>query len=90
MAIAAIGKIVVGIVLILIGLWLLLPAAVCGGLWCPALWQELWLVIKGVVPLGLILLGAMLVWLEAEELRIAKPVAVPRRRGRPRKYQYAL
>lgn len=71
----SIAKIVLGIVLALIGLWMILPASVCGlsGLMaCKSMWQELWLVLKGVVPLGLLFLGAMLIWIETEELMVRK------------------
>ncbi len=62
-----IGKIVLGLIVLIVGLWLLIPTAVCGNIiWCPGLWVDLWLVIKGTVPLALVLLGVMLIWMEAE------------------------
>lgn len=69
-------KAVCGIAMVLIGLWLILPASICGltGFWsCKSLWRELWEIIKGVVPISLIGLGALIVWVEAEELKSAKP-----------------
>lgn len=71
----AIVKIILGLVLLAAGLWLILPASVCGlaGLWaCKGMWAELWLVIQGIVPAGLIGIGLMLVWIEAEELAVRK------------------
>ena len=63
------GKIIFGLVLILIGLWAILPASWSG----LGLWNELWTVIKGVVPVILVFVGIILVWIEAEEMKITKP-----------------
>jgi hypothetical protein len=64
-----IDKVILGIILVVIGLWLLVPIS-WGGL---GLWQELWSIIKGAVPIGLIFIGAILVWIESEELKIERP-----------------
>ena len=64
-----IDKVILGIILVVIGLWLLIPIS-WGGL---GLWQEFWSIIKGVVPIGLIFIGAILVWIESEELKIERP-----------------
>jgi len=71
----AVGKLILGIILVIIGLWLLIPTSWCGDYaqWCFGLWQELWFVIKGVVPILLVIFGAILVWIESEELKISKP-----------------
>jgi hypothetical protein len=37
------------------------------------LYVQLWEVIKGVVPAFLVFIGAILVWIEWEELKIEKP-----------------
>lgn len=71
----SIAKIILGLVLVLVGLWLVLPAGICGlpGIWaCKAMWHELWAVVQGMVPAGLIFVGLMLVWVEAEEMATRK------------------
>ena len=60
------GKIVLGIIILLTGLWLLVPSSTCRPIYCPGLWQELWYVLKGIVPIGLVILGILLIWMEAE------------------------
>ena len=71
----AVGKLVLGIILVIIGIWLLIPTSWCSDYkdWCPGLWQELWEVIKGVVPILLVIFGVILAWIESEELKISKP-----------------
>lgn len=66
------AKIIIGLVLLLIGLWLILPVEYCAGLGCQGLWTNLWFVILGVVPISLIMFGILLVWVETEELKISK------------------
>jgi hypothetical protein len=63
------GKIILGLILVIIGLWAILPLS-WNGL---GLYVELWEVIKGIVPIFLIFIGAILVWIELEELKIEKP-----------------
>ncbi|MBU5558041.1 MAG: hypothetical protein QW751_02635 [Candidatus Aenigmatarchaeota archaeon] len=70
-----VAKIILGIVLVVVGLWLVLPASVCGltGLLaCKSMWTELWVVIQGIVPLAFIFVGLILIWIEAEELTMRK------------------
>lgn len=69
-----IGKIILGLILVIIGLWLLAPDPY-GREW----WPQLVTVIIGVVPVGLIFIGAILVWIESEELKIARPKRKRRR-----------
>ena len=64
-----IGKIIIGLILVIVGIWCLMPLS-WNGL---GLWNDLWLVIKGVVPAFLIFIGAILVWIEWEEIKIEKP-----------------
>lgn len=64
-----VGKIILGLILVIIGVWAIIPIS-WNGL---GLWSELWLIIKGVVPAFLVFIGAILVWIEAEELKIEKP-----------------
>jgi hypothetical protein len=71
-----IGKILVGIVLVIIGLWAIVPVS-WGGL---GRWNELWTVIQGIVPAFIVFIGAVLVWIESEELKISKPKRRRRKR----------
>lgn len=64
-----IEKIILGIVLVIIGLWLLIPISWGGREW----WPQLVSVIIGVLPIFLIFIGAILVWIESEELKIERP-----------------
>lgn len=62
-----IGKVVFGIILLLAGLWLLIPSSICANLiYCPGMWKDLLIVLKGIVPISIILLGIALIWIEAE------------------------
>jgi len=64
-----IGKIILGLILVIVGLWAIIPLD-WNGL---GLYVQLWEVIKGIVPAFLIFIGAILVWIEWEELKIEKP-----------------
>lgn len=66
-----IEKVILGIILVIIGLWLILPVSWCQ--WCIGWWQELVTVVKGILPVFLIFIGAILVWIESEELKIERP-----------------
>lgn len=66
-------KLVGGVILFIIGIWLLIPSSWCTSFWCPGLWKELWFIIKGVVPIAIVIIGALLIWIESEELKIEKP-----------------
>lgn len=62
-----IGKIVFGIILLLSGLWLLIPSSLCANLvYCPGMWKDLLILLKGIVPIGIVMLGIVLIWMEAE------------------------
>ena len=60
-----IEKIILGIILVIIGLWLLIPVTWGGREW----WPQFVTVIIGVLPIFLIFIGAILVWIESEELK---------------------
>jgi uncharacterized membrane protein len=62
-------KIILGIILVIIGLWLLIPVNWGGRGW----WPQLVTVIIGALPIFLIFIGAILVWIESEELKIERP-----------------
>lgn len=64
-----IEKIILGLVLVIIGLWLLIPVTWGGREW----WPQFVSVIIGVLPIFLIFIGAILVWIESEELKIERP-----------------
>lgn len=64
-----IGKIIIGLILVIVGLWAIMPLDWSG----LGLYVQLWEVIKGVVPAFLVFIGAILVWIEWEELKIEKP-----------------
>ncbi|MFH1229316.1 MAG: hypothetical protein V1678_02730 [Candidatus Aenigmatarchaeota archaeon] len=64
-----IGKIMMGLILAIIGLWAIIPLS-WNGL---GLYVQLWEVVKGVVPAMLVFVGAILVWVEWEELKIERP-----------------
>jgi len=69
-------KMVIGIILIVIGLWLLVPAGTPGltaikpgNLAAFDWWNEFLTVLKGVIPPMIIIFGALIVWIESEELK---------------------
>ncbi len=66
------GKIIIGAVLVIIGLYLLIPIP---GLSYPngISWFDFLTVLKGVIPPLLVFVGAILIWVESEELKIEKP-----------------
>lgn len=64
-----IAKIILGIILVIVGIWALIPIDWSG----LGLYVQLYEVIKGVVPAFIIFIGAILVWIEWEELKIEKP-----------------
>lgn len=74
-------KLIFGLILILLGLWLLVPVgalfigaikpaswAMIGGIsldW----WTEFKTVVKGIIPPVVIIMGILIVWIESEELK---------------------
>ena len=64
-----IEKVLLGIILVIIGLWLLIPISWGGRGW----WPQLMTVLLGIIPIGLIFIGAILVWIESEELKVERP-----------------
>lgn len=64
-----IGKIIIGLALIAIGLLALLPFDYYG----LNMYTYLIDVIYGVVPGFLIFIGLILVWIEAEEMKVQRP-----------------
>ncbi len=63
------GKIIIGLALIAIGLWALLPVDYFG----LNMYTYLLDVVYGVVPGFLIFIGLILVWIEAEEMKVQRP-----------------
>lgn len=69
-------KLVVGIILVLIGLWLLVPADYISAVKNESIsgidvnWlEEFKVVLKGFIPPFLILIGALVIWIESEEMK---------------------
>ena len=63
-----VGKILLGIILIIIGLWTILPDPYGMG-W----YTYLGIVVLGILPAILVFVGIILVWIESEEMKISKP-----------------
>ena len=67
-------KLIIGLILILFGLWLLVPAGAIGAL-KPAgwgmvdWWTEFKTVVKGIIPPIIVILGLLIVWIESEEIK---------------------
>jgi hypothetical protein len=64
-----IGKVIIGLILVIVGLWSIIPYS-WGGL--NAI-EPLLYVLEGVIPAFLVFIGAILVWIEWEEIKIEKP-----------------
>ncbi|MFP4116039.1 MAG: hypothetical protein ACLFTQ_02440 [Candidatus Aenigmatarchaeota archaeon] len=73
---SAAAKLVLGVILVLVGLWLLLPAGAVENVkpeegvsaeldW----WKPFKTVVTGMIPPVLIVIGALVVWIEAEEMK---------------------
>ena len=70
------GKVILGLILVLIGLWLILPSGWNGF----GLWLDLVVVLLGIVPIMLVLVGLLIIWMEAEELKTVKPEPKPKKK----------
>lgn len=66
------GKIVIGIILLLVGLGLFANSfahfAPVGTFW----WNNFLIVLSGIIPIFLVIIGLFLIWLEADELKVQK------------------
>ena len=73
-------KLIFGLILILIGLWLLVPVDSVLSVVKPAAWariggvsldwwDEFTTIVKGIIPPMVIILGILIVWIEGEELK---------------------
>lgn len=75
-------KIIIGLILILIGLGLFVDSVypLSGGTGTYGIdWlQNFIIVVTGVIPIFLILLGLFVVWLEADELKTSKDFEEPK------------
>lgn len=69
---SAILKIIIGIILVLAGLYALAPGTTVQGIPSGFALDDLWTVLKGSVPVLVILFGLLLVWIESEELKTEK------------------
>lgn len=72
-----IAKVIIGLALVIIGLWLILPSSWCSWISadfvCLAWWMYLKPIVFGVVPVFLVFIGAILVWIETEEMKLQRP-----------------
>jgi hypothetical protein len=72
----AAAKVIIGLILILIGLGLFVDSVypLFGAEICPVCaWLDNFIIVlTGVIPICLILLGLFIVWLEADELKSSK------------------
>jgi hypothetical protein len=73
-----IEKIIFGLILVIVGLWLIIPVSWCQAIgfsadFCPHLWVNLWSIVEGIVPALIVFIGAILVWIEIEELKLERP-----------------
>ncbi|MFH7860870.1 MAG: hypothetical protein QW602_02630 [Candidatus Aenigmatarchaeota archaeon] len=66
-----IAKIIIGLVLIAASIYYIINGV--PGYFEPG-WPALLTVLKGVIPLGVLLIGVFIVWLEWDELRIEKEI----------------
>jgi hypothetical protein len=75
-------KIIIGLILILIGLGLFVdsvyPLSGVRGMFGIDWLQNFVIVVTGVIPIFLILLGLFVVWLEADELKTSKEFEEPK------------
>jgi len=87
-------KLILGIILVLIGLWLLVPATPMFAAIKPASWSilnwwdEFKIVLKGIIPPIVIILGVLIVWIESEELKspvVPEPEEQPKPKEKPAK-----
>lgn len=82
------AKLLLGLVLLVVGLYLIAPSEVINK---PAVagvsldwWDEFLNLLQGAIPPFLILLGVLIVWIEGEELK-AKPTPPPVRAKKGKK-----
>jgi len=77
------GKIIIGLIVILIGLALFVDSVIplSGGVGTFGIdWLNNFLIVlTGVIPIFLIFVGLFVVWLEADELKARKEIAEPKK-----------
>ena len=67
------GKVVLGVILFLAGLWLLIPGVSLYGYNSGTWLGEFVSLLKGFIPLFLAFIGFILIWIESEEMKMSKP-----------------
>ena len=67
------GKIILGIALFLIGLWLLIPGLNLGNYSSGAWLGDFISLLKGSIPAIFVFIGFVLLWIEREEMKMSKP-----------------
>ncbi|MEM5882618.1 MAG: hypothetical protein QXQ77_00015 [Candidatus Aenigmatarchaeota archaeon] len=76
------AKIVIGLILIVASIYYIIKGV--PGYFEPG-WPALLTVLKGVIPLGVLLIGIFIVWLEWDELRIEKEIKAEEEKSAKRK-----
>ena len=66
-------KLLIGIVLLLSGLWLLIPGLTISGYNSGSWLSDFVVLIKGLIPPFLLFIGFVLAWMDWEEIKMAKP-----------------
>ncbi|MEM5814240.1 MAG: hypothetical protein QXD77_00280 [Candidatus Aenigmatarchaeota archaeon] len=64
-------KILLGLALAAIGLWLLLPP-LYGGFYQGLGWEAFKTVVLGLLPAILVFIGALIIWIESEDMKAKK------------------
>ena len=67
-------KMIIGVILILAGLWLLVPSSYITAVKPASMavfdwWDDFLIMLKGIIPPMIILFGVLIVWIESEELK---------------------
>ena len=83
------GKIIIGLILLIIGLGLFVDSVIpiSGGLGMFGInwFDNFIIVLTGVIPIFLILIGLFVVWLEADELSARKELSTETKKEEPKK-----
>jgi hypothetical protein len=72
---SAVAKIIVGLILVIVGAWLLfpLPLPPIAGIEWGAFWENFIFLLKAIIPPFLIVLGLVLMWIESEDVKYSNP-----------------
>lgn len=67
-----VAKIILGVIILAVGLWLLLPLGMGLPYYQGSTWNDFKVVFWGTLPLILIFLGGLMAWIEMEDMRAEK------------------